>query len=102
MADFLEKTVSGARTGAQDVWTATSKARGSVIIATLALAGLSALSIAKMISPTGVAENSDGFILNETLKTSLAKSRQDNEALKRAKKLESMRSGARLPHDKFV
>lgn len=102
MAVSVKDTVEMTRNVGSDVLGAIAKARGTIAIATLALAGLSSIGIAKMLSPSAVAENSDDFILNETLKTSLAKSRQDNEVLKRNKKLQSMQGVGRLPHDKFV
>ena len=76
--------------------------RNALGLATIALAGISALGVAKSVSPSAVADNADGFILNETLKTSLAKSRQDNEVLKRQKKLQEYINNKRLPHDKFI
>ena len=76
--------------------------RSAIGLATIALAGISAIGVAKAVSPSAVADNADGFILNETLKTSLAKSRQDNEVLKRQKKLQEYINNQRLPHDKFI
>lgn len=79
-----------------------AKMRGIIALATLSLAGISAIGGAKSMAPSAVADNAGGFVLNETLKTSLAKARQDNEALKRAKKLEESLIGRRLPHDQFI
>jgi hypothetical protein len=78
------------------------KFRGVIVLSTLALASAGSLAVAKSLSPEAVADNSGKFLLNETLKTSLAKSRQDNEAIRRAKKLQELRATANLPHDKFV
>lgn len=79
-----------------------AKLRGIIALATLSLAGISAIGGAKSMSPSAVADNAGDFVINETLKTSLAKARQDNEALRRAKKLEASLIGRRLPHDKFI
>lgn len=79
-----------------------AKLRGIFALATLSLAGIAAVGGAKSMSPSAVADNAGNFVLNETLKTSLAKARQDNEALKRAKKLEELSIGRRLPHDQFI
>lgn len=99
----MRKLADGVISGSlKSMWGAAKDVRGTIAIATLALSGLTALGIAKGQSPAAVADNSGKFILNETLKTSLAKSRQDNEVLRRAKKLEELTQGGRLPHDKFI
>lgn len=97
------KTVTDSLTGATKVGIdVVSRTRGIIALSSLALASIGALGAAKALAPTAVADNSGKFILNETLKTSLAKARQDNEVLKRAKKLEESLIGRRLPHDQFI
>ena len=76
--------------------------RGIIALSALTLAGLGSLAVAKTTVSEPVADNADKFILNETIKTSLAKSRQDNEALRRAKKFEQLMKSRSLPHDKFI
>lgn len=81
---------------------AAESGRAYIGLAAIALAGLSMFGSAKMLSPEAVADEADEFLLNETLKTSLAKSRQDNEILRNSNKAKELRAVLRLPHDRFV
>lgn len=94
--------VNGVKAAGSTVLEGAKDLRGLIALSALTLAGLGSLAIAKTSVSEPVADNADKFILNETLKTSLAKSRQDNETLRRAKKLEQLVQNRSLPHDKFL
>lgn len=98
MGAVYNETKSAARAGVEAI----AKLRGVIGLSALVLAGLGAIGAAKAFSPSAVADNADDFVLNETLKTSLAKARQDNEIIRRQKKSAELASKKSLPHDKFV